>query len=423
MNTSKINPARIEADYLIETAFDPMEAAQIMAGEQSSGTFLAVPGETPELKARSAARVEALEVFETGMEPTLPGSGLPETGDETRTRARVTLSWPIDNLGVSLPNLIATIAGNLFELKPFSGLRLVDVRLPNAFADAYPGPKFGIAGTRRLSGVEGRPLIGTIIKPSVGLSAQETGALAVELCAGGIDFIKDDELQADGPACPFEDRVRAVMDAVNQQADKTGKKAMVAFNLTGEIDEMRRRHDFVLAQGGTCVMASLTAVGMSGMIALGRHSELPIHAHRCGWGALTRDPMLGWSYPAWSKLWRLAGADHMHVNGLDNKFTEADDSVIASARSLTEPLFDKQPMRAVPVFSSGQTIRQAAGTLKAVGSPDLIVTAGGGVVAHPDGVASGVRAMCDAWDAAMQGIDLAEYAKDHPALSSALTIY
>lgn len=412
---------RIEADYLIETALDPMAAAETMAGEQSSGTFRPVPGETPELKARAAARVEHVDLLETVAAPTLPGASLPEGA--TVRRAAVTLSWPLENLGPSLPNLIATIAGNLFELQAFSGLRLLDIRLPDAFAARYHGPRFGIDGTRRLSGVEGRPLIGTIIKPSVGLGAEDTASLVAELCAGGIDFIKDDELQADGPTCPFDDRVRAVMREVERAADATGRKAMVAFNLTGEIDEMRHRHDLVLSLGGTCVMASLNAVGMSGMIELGRHSQLPIHAHRCGWGALTREPMLGWDYAAWSKLWRLAGADHMHVNGLDNKFTESDESVIASARSLSEPLFEEAPMTAVPVFSSGQTVHQAAGTLKAVGSPDLIVTAGGGVVAHPDGVEAGVRAMRDAWDAAMAGVDIATYARDRPALATALSAF
>ncbi|SMX27917.1 Ribulose bisphosphate carboxylase-like protein 2 [Pelagimonas phthalicica] len=423
MTAPLIDPDRIEADYLIETAFDPMQAAEIMAGEQSSGTFISVPGETPELKERSAARVERLTVYDSVAQPTLPGAGRPNAGDGLWQRAKVTLSWPIENLGASMPNLIATIAGNLFELKPFSGLRLVDLRLPRAFAQKYAGPQFGMEGTRRLAGVHGRPLIGTIIKPSVGLTVEDTAAMVDQLCAGGIDFIKDDELQADGPACPFDARVKAVMAVVNRHADRTGKKPMVAFNLTGDMDDMRRHHDLVLAEGGTCIMASLTAVGMAGMIELRRHSQLPIHAHRCGWGALTREPMLGWSYPAWSKLWRLAGADHMHVNGLENKFSEADDSVIASARSLSEPLFEEAPMRAVPVFSSGQTVRQAAGTLQAVGSPDLIVTAGGGVVAHPDGIAAGVTAMCEAWDAAAAGVDLPTYAQDHPALAAALSVY
>ena len=415
-------PIRIEADYLIETAIDPMQAAEIMAGEQSSGTFRSVPAETPELKLRAAARIEQLEALEPVMTPTLPGAMQPKD-KQIWQRALVTLSWPLDNIGPSLPNLITTIAGNLFELQPLSGIRLLDLRLPTAFAERYAGPKFGIQGTRALAGVPERPLIGTIIKPSVGLSAEATGALVTDLCAGGIDFIKDDELQADGPSCPFEDRVKSTMRAVNAAADKTGKKAMVAFNLTGETDEMRRRHDLVRDCGGTCVMVNLTGVGMSGMIDIGRHTELPIHAHRAGWGALTRDPLLGWSYPAWSKLWRLAGADHMHVNGFDNKFTESNESVAASVASLKDPLFGNSPMCAVPVFSSGQTVRQAAATLNAAGSPDVLVTAGGGIIAHPDGVTEGVKAMRQAYDAAMQGVDVDLYAKEYHELTAALAAF
>ncbi len=412
-------PIRIEADYLLETASDPRRVAETMAGEQSSGTFVPVPGETPELKERSAARVERLEVFDALVDaPSLPTTA---AIDPARLRrARVTLSWPIENLGPSLPNLLATVAGNLFELRPLTGLRLLDIRLPQAFADAYPGPRFGIDGTRRLAGVEGRPIIGTIIKPSVGFGPQETAALVRTLCEGGIDFIKDDELQADGPHCPFEDRARAVMRVVDDHAERTGKKVMVAFNLTGEIDQMRRRHDLVRDLGGTCVMASLNAVGLVGMIALARMSELPIHAHRNGWGALTRHPLLGWSYVAWQKIWRLAGADHMHVNGLDNKFFEDDDSVVASARTCLTPLFPDKPCLAMPVFSSGQTVRQAPGTFAALGSTDLIVTAGGGIVAHPGGPGEGVAALRQAWEAAVAGIPLPDHARTHSALAQAL---
>ena len=413
------NPLRVEADYLIETAIDPIQAAEIMAGEQSSGTFRPIPGETAELKMRAAAQVEKLKMLEPVSEPSLLGS-VPSVDQKKWWRAHVTLSWPLDNLGPSLPNLITTIAGNLFELQPLSGIRLMDLRLPSAFSNNYVGPKFGCEGTRKLMGIYDRPLIGTIIKPSVGLSAKETGMLVSQLCAGGIDFIKDDELQANGPSCPFEDRVIEVMRAVNNAADKMGHKVMVAFNLTGEIDEMRRRHDFVHNQGGTCVMVNLMAAGMAGMIALGHHTNLPIHAHRAGWGALTREPLLGWSYPAWSKLWRLAGADHMHVSGLNNKFTEPNKSVIESARSLSSPLFSHAPMSALPVFSSGQTVRQAAATLDAVGSPDFLVAAGGGIAAHPGGVAAGVQAMRQAYDAAMQKVDVIEYAENHPELAVAL---
>jgi len=412
-------PTRLEADYLIETAADPRRAVEIMAGEQSSGTFVPVPGETPELKERSAARIERLEL----LEETVPGPSLPTTAEVNPTklrRARVTLSWPMDNLGPSLPNMLATVGGNLFELRQFTGLRVEDIRLPRSFADRYGGPRFGIEGTRSLAGVQRRPLIGTIIKPSVGFGPTETASLVASLCDGGIDFIKDDELQANGPHCPFNERVHAVMRVINNHADRTGRKVMYAFNLTGELDEMRHRHDLVAQQGSTCVMASIHSIGLVAFTELARWTAVPIHAHRNGWGALTRHPLLGWSYVAWQKVWRLAGADHMHVNGLANKFSESDESVTRSARECLMPMFPDKPCLAMPVFSSGQTVRQAPGTFAALGSTDLIVTAGGGIVAHPGGPGAGVQALRDAWDAAVAGVPLQEYAHGRTALSQAL---
>jgi ribulose-bisphosphate carboxylase large chain len=299
-------------------------------------------------------------------------------------------------------------------------LRLLDIRLPSEFAEAYPGPRFGVAGTRRLSGVEGRPLIGTIIKPSVGLGPEDTAVLVNELCSAGIDFIKDDELQSDGPTSPFNQRVEAVMRVINDHAQRTGKKVMFAFNLTGDLDQMRRRHDTLVKHGATCLMASINSVGLVGMIELTRFSQLPIHAHRNGWGYLSRHPLLGWSYIAWQKIWRLAGADHMHVNGIGNKFAESDDSSIASARGCLTPMFADKPCTVMPVFSSAQTPRQAPATYRGLGSADLIVTAGGGIMAHPLGTAAGVAAMQEAWEAALAGVPLGEFARNHPNLQRAL---
>ncbi len=410
--------SRIEADYLIETAFDPRAAAEAMAGEQSSGTFVKVPGQTAELEARSAARVEALSALEPIETPSLPGARRPDNAPIQR--ATVTLSWPIDNLGPSLPNLMATVSGNLYELGQFSGLRLLNLRLPDAFADAYPGPRFGVEGTRRLSGVVSGPLVGTIIKPSVGFGPQETADLVRALAEADIDFIKDDELQADGPTCPFDQRVEAVMTEIDRAADKTGKKIMYAFNLTGDLDQMRRRHDLVVKRGGTCVMASLNSVGLVGMIELGRHAKLPIHAHRNGWGYLSRHPSLGFSYVAWQKFWRLAGADHMHVNGIRNKFCEDDESVIASARACLTPLFDDKPCLTMPVFSSGQWAGQAFDTYAALGSADLIYAAGGGIMAHPAGPRGGVESIRAAWAAAQAGETLESTAARIPAVGQAV---
>lgn len=411
-NSLTTDPGRVRASYLLETSLDPAVVAAGIAGEQSSGTFIALPQEDEALKERAAARVESLTEVAPADRPVAEGR-----------RYAMTLSWPLANFGASLPNLVATVAGNLFELKQVAALKLLDIELPPAFAEAYPGPGFGVAGTRELSGVLDRPLIGTIIKPSVGLGPEDTAAVVEQLCDGGIDFIKDDELQADGPACPFEDRLRAVMAVIDRHADRSGRRVMYAVNITGDLDEMRRRHDLVEELGNTCVMVSLNSVGLVGFSALRKSTRLAIHAHRNGWGYLGRSDTHGWSYVAWQKLWRLAGADHMHVNGLANKFWEPDDSVLASARACLTPMFASKPCLVMPVFSSAQSAKQVAPTWEALGTPDLIYCAGGGIVAHPGGVAAGVEALRDAWDAAMSGVPVEQAARESKALRQALETF
>lgn len=414
---------RLHAVYWLETPTSVEAAAAAIAGEQSTGTFVRLAGETDAVRRAQGARVERITELEGASEPSLPHARPSKTG--TWQRAEIEISWPIANFGTSLPNVLATVAGNLYELGEVTGLRLRDLVFPSAFAEACPGPAFAVAGTRRLAGVESGPIVGTIIKPSVGLDPGGTAALVSKLIEAGIDFVKDDELQADGPACPFEQRVGAVMHVVNAYADRTGRKPMIAFNITGEIDEMRRRHDTVLAAGGTCVMVSIHSVGLAGFLALRRHSALPIHAHRNGWGYLSRCPALGFDYVAWQKLWRLAGADHMHVNGLRNKFSEPDDCVIASARACLTPMVNPPApgFEVMPVFSSGQWAGQAPETFARLGSDDIIYACGGGIMAHPGGVAAGVVSIREAFAAAREGVELARYAETHPSLRQALAAF
>ncbi len=415
---------RIRARYRIETAYSVEYAAQVMAGEQSTGTFVRVAGETDELREAHAARVESIEHLGTVGSPSLPGAGKPKDSTGWHS-AEVELSWSLSNMGFSLPNVVATVAGNLFELKPFSGLKLLDISLPAEFLAKYQGPQFGVGGTRRLTGVEGRPLVGTIIKPSVGLSPAATAPMVDALAEGGIDFVKDDELQADGPHCPFAERLRAVMDVVNRHADRTGRKLMYAVNITGEIDEMLARHDAVEAAGGTCVMVSANSIGLPALVALRRRARLAIHGHRNGWGIYGRSPAIGMSFIAYQKLWRLAGVDHLHVNGLANKFCEEDASVIASARECLTPMFGVpgRGCEIMPVFSSGQSVKQAPGTWAALGSTDLIFACGGGIMAHPGGIAAGVRAIHQAWEAAMAGVPLETHARSNRELREALQAF
>ncbi|MCB0668608.1 MAG: ribulose-bisphosphate carboxylase large subunit family protein [Saprospiraceae bacterium] len=409
----------IKANYLIETSYDLEQAASIMAGEQSCGTFLRTPGETDELRENHAARVISIEPRGQVESPSLPGARLKE--GRGIQRALVTLAWPLSNVGMNLPSLVSTVAGNLFELAPFSGLKLLDIDLPEEFAVKYPGPKFGIAGTRTLNGVFHRPIIGTIIKPSVGLSPSQTADQSRLLIEAGLDFIKDDELQGDAPHCPFEKRVNEVMRVINKHADRTGKKVMYAFNLSGDLDDMLRRHDYLVSQGATCLMVNLNSVGISAIHHLSKHAEIPIHGHRNGWGMLSRSPSLGMEFPAYQKIWRLVGVDHMHTNGIRNKFCEDDQSVIRSIRSCLDPFLGlKSPM---PVLSSGQWAGQTVDTYRAVKSVDLMYLCGGGIVGHPSGIEAGVKSVIQAWEAAMLDRTLEEYAGAHPELKAALDFF
>lgn len=411
--------SRFYATYLIETALVPEQAAEIMAGEQSSGTFIPVPGETKDLRDRHGARVEQVTLLGRVDIPSLPGAAAPkEAGKGGYARAQVVLSFPEINVGQSLSQLMTTVAGNLFELKPFAGIRLLDLTIPETFKAAYPGPQFGVEGTRRLTGVYHRPLFGTIVKPSVGLSPEETAQLVKVLAQAGVDFIKDDELIASPPYSPLAERVRAVMAVLNEYAERTGKKVMYAFNITDDLEAMLRHHDTVFNAGGTCVMVNLLSVGLAGVVYLRRRCALPIHGHRNGWGALSRHPFLGMSYVAFQKFWRIAGVDHLHVNGIRNKFCETDESVITSARTCLTPLLGGYT--AMPVFSSGQWADQVPETYQALGSTDFIYLAGGGIMAHPGGPAGGIASLQQAWEAARQGIPLREYATNHEALRQAM---
>jgi ribulose-bisphosphate carboxylase large chain len=413
-------PDRVTAAYLIETPHPLEHAAAVIAGEQSSGTFVSVPGETIELKERYGARVERVEAIGEVDAPSLPGSKAPKgaSAPPRYRRGRIELSFPLHNFGPSLPALISTVAGNLYELQELSGVRLVDLELPRAFAERYPGPAFGIEGTRRLAQVEGRPLIGTIVKPSIGLSIAELRPLVRDLATAGLDFIKDDELNANPPYAPLTQRVPAVMDEIARVADRTGRKTMYAFNITGDIDDMLRGHDLVHEAGGTCVMVNVNCVGIAAVAHLRRHAALPIHGHRAMYGALARDPLLGIGFAAFQKLFRLAGVDHLHVGGFNSKFYENDDEVAQSIRDCLAPLFGDY--RVMPAISSAQWAGSAIDIYAATRTVDVVHLAGGGIIAHPGGTAAGVRSMQQGWEAAIAGEPLDRYASTRPELQAAI---
>ncbi|MES2777827.1 MAG: ribulose-bisphosphate carboxylase large subunit family protein [Bacteroidota bacterium] len=406
---------RITATYYIETPFEPTSAAAVLAGEQSSGTFVAVPGETAELKARFAARVESVEQLETVDQPAIPGA---TSASGKYHRAIVKVSWSVENFGYNLPVLISTLQGNLYEIKQFTGLKLMEIDLPDSYGYHFSGPAFGIEGCRKLTGVEGRPLIGTIIKPSIGLTPAQTAAMVKTLAEAGIDFVKDDELLGESANSHFNDRVDAIMDVINAHADTTGKKVMYAFNISGDIDTMMQRYEKIVNSGGTCAMVSLNSVGIAGAKKICDQRQLAIHGHRNGWGMMTRHPLLGIDFKAYQKLWRLAGVDQLHVNGIANKFWETDDSVVSSIEACLTPLFQQPTV--LPVVSSGQWGGQAFETYRRTKTIDLLYMAGGGIMAHPMGAAAGVKALQQAWQAAVDGLDINQAAAAFPEFAKSV---
>lgn len=408
---------RIVATYHIETPLPLYEAADALAGEQSSGTFVEVPGETDELYEQYGARIEEVIELDDSHEPSLPGAVTPESG--TYTRAEIVLSFPVHNIGADLPQLRTMVAGNAPEIREVSGLRLKNLELPSSFASEFPGPQFGIEGTREIVDVWDRPIIGSIIKPNIGLSPDETADIVSDMVHSGVDFIKDDELLANPPYSRVEDRIEAVMDVIHDYRDNTGKEVMYACNITSDVETMIELHDVVQEAGGNCIMVSPNDTGISGLLALRKEAELPIHAHRNGWGFLGRDRMLGFDFAAFQKFWRLAGVDHTHLNGVRNRFFESDASVIRSAQTCQEPIASEEDT-IMPVFSSGQWAGQAPDTYDAMGNTDFLYLCGGGIHGHPDGPKAGVEHLKQGWEAAVEGIPLDEYAEDHKELERAI---
>ncbi len=272
--------------------------------------------------------------------------------------------------------------------------------------------------------MQGRPIIGTIIKPALGLRPLETAALVKEVIEADVDFIKDDEKLMSPSYSPLAERVKAIMPMILEREQRTGKKVMYAWGISAtDPDEMMRNHDVVLKAGGNCAVININSVGMGAMAFLRKRSSLVLHAHRNGWDILTRHPGLGMDFNVYQQFWRLLGVDQFQINGIAVKYWEPDESFVHSFRALASPLFSDADLP-LPVAGSGQWGGQAPETYERTGQTlDLMYLCGGGIVSHPGGPGAGVRAVKQAWEAAVQGIPLATYAKDHAELAQSIATF
>ncbi len=422
-----MNNEQIIAEYLIETPLPVEKVAAVMAGEQSCGTFTRVAGETDELRARAAATVMSIELLEQVATPTVASQYLERKGLKGPfQRAKITIGFPLANVGSNLTALAATVGGNLFDIGEVSGLRLEAVQVPTAFRARFARPAKGVAGTREVLKVYDRPLFGTIIKPNLGMSPDQTAELVATLCDAGADFIKDDEVCASPDHAPLEARIKAVMAKVRDFRQRTGREVLIAFNISDETDAMRRHAELVRAEGGNCVMASLNWCGLAALQSLRNSTDLIIHGHRNGYGSMSRHPFLGLGSAAYQTLYRLTGIDHLHVHGIGGKFCNFADEVAESGRHCLRPLTDNGPAsdRVMPVFSSGQWAGNIATTYEALQqSSDFLFLAGGGILAHPDGPTAGVVSLRQGWEAISSGLTLEQFSASHPELRHAMAFF
>lgn len=412
---------RVVATYRVASRLDLAEVAGIIAGEQSAGTFARVGFESDELRRAHAATVLSVEETEPlSTDVALPGAIGEIDGAPLRTGV-VRIAFPDHNFGPSIPAVLTTVAGNLYELQEVAGIKLLDVDLPAAVSDRYPGPMHGVAGTRRLIGNEDQAMIGTIIKPSIGLSPEHLAEMVAQLAAAQIDFIKDDEINSDAPYFPLMKRIDVVMDTLEDTRERTGKPVMYAFNITGDLDAMKRGADRIAERGATCAMVAVPSIGLPALAELRRSTDLVIHGHRAGFGALDRSPLLGQSFLVFQKLVRLAGADHLHAGGIGGKFWESNDEVATNVRAMQGSLDRGEDL--LPVLSSAQTAATAEPTRALLASDDLLVLAGGGIHAHPGGIADGVGSMREAWRMVSEGRSPAREAREGSPLAVALRTF
>jgi 2,3-diketo-5-methylthiopentyl-1-phosphate enolase len=398
------------ATYRIRVAqgTDIERVARQLAAMQSTGTWVDLPGERDQGSLRHEAQVLAVDDVpeEAGDDPGGPWDD-----------AVVRIAYPAHNIGGQIPLLLATVLG---EGASSGDVRLLDLALPASFVAAFDGPRLGIDGLRERLGVHGRPLLITVIKPALGLSPCESGAVVREAARGGSDAIKDDELLVEHPWSDLVERVREHERAAREVLDETGHRTICFTNVTDRPDRLVERALRAVDAGASGLMVDFVTVGVAALAMLAEHPDLPVPilGHLAMAGAMYAAPRTGMgAHLILGTLPRLAGADAVvypsPVGTL--RFSHADHVGVASA--LTDPLHGIR--RSLPVVGGGIHAGTVAAFIDELGM-DVAFDAGGAVHGHPMGAAAGARALRQAIDAAIEGESPAFAARSHPELAAAL---
>jgi ribulose-bisphosphate carboxylase large chain len=384
------------------------EAVGRVASESSNGTWTEVTTMRPRIRRLSA---KAFKI----------------DGNHVR------VAYPIDLFEPgNMPQILSSIAGNIFGMKALNSLRLEDVRWPKGIVDSFRGPQFGIEGIRRIFKEHKRPLTATVPKPKVGMTPAEHAKVGYEAWVGGIDLLKDDENLTSQKFNKFGERAKLSLRLRDRAEKETGERKSYLINISAETKEMAKRAKLVADLGCEYVMVDIVTVGWAGLQTIRDECQdlkLAIHAHRAFHSTFTRNPSHGVSMLVLAKVARLIGVDQMHIGTVVGKLVgskgEVQDLRAISQRQMMAPnenaLGQKwYTKRSVfPVSSGGLHPGIIPDVIELLGN-DIIIQAGGGVDGHPDGVRAGAAALRQAIDASVQKIPLAQFAEGHKELGRAL---
>ncbi len=395
----KITPAR---------GYDFREVCSITAGESSVGTWTDISTINKKMQKKIAPKVFYL--------------------DKKNLRCRI--AYPLDLFeSSSVPDILSSIGGNIYGMKSVNGILWEDVRFPEKMIKQYKGPQFGIPGIRKYLKVYNRPLVGTIVKPKVGLNPKEHAKVAYDSWIGGCDIVKDDENLTSQTFNNFYKRIPLTLESCRKAEKETGEKKVYLANCTAPADEMVKRIKFVEANGGNYIMLDILTLGWSALQYARKITKLPIHAHRAGHAMFDRTPNHGMKMEVIAQFARMVGVDTLHIGTAYGKMTGGKDEVLhieqemeqqatkQTKENLSQKWYGLKPVFAVA--SGGVHPRIVDKIIEFMGN-DVVIQAGGGIHGHPDGTVKGAIAMRQAVDATMKKISLKEYAKTHEELRKAL---
>jgi len=391
------------ATYYIESRQALREVAETIADIESTGQWLGT-GQPTELFKRCRAVVG-------------------EVREEAPGRGEIDILFPLVNLNLeeaAFPGIWLTmIGGGTHALVAYEKSRLIDFRLPPQALKYFPGPGYGPEGTRQWLGLGPDDLIiGTIVKPTSGLTPAEVADICYQAALGGVRFIKDDEKMLNPAYCPLAERVRAVMQALKRAEDKTGQRVLYAPHITTTPEHLLDNAHIALENGAPGLMVNFFAAGFNSLETLRRQFGVPIYAHCGGKEAFGRAPGQGVDPQAVVRFARLLGGDYFRVSTVGGYLVGGKpEEVKALARVMSEPMDGIKPMMAA--VSGGLNPRTLVPNLEIFGT-NAMMLAGTGITLHPMGVNAGTTALRQAADAWRAGISLDEYAKTHPELAAML---